>query len=65
MRKILQRPLRRRKATLTATEDALEEVEQQGHEEDTDTTNRDGGVGDPISPSPEANKDAVGEDHSG
>ncbi|MGP4052109.1 hypothetical protein [Streptomyces sp. 2A115] len=65
MRKILQRPMRRRKATRTATEEALEEVKEQGHEDDTDTAEgRGGGPGDPITPSPRANKAAVDGGHS-
>jgi hypothetical protein len=62
MRKILQRPPRRKKATRTATEEVLEEAREQGHEDDTDTAEgRGGGTGDPITPSHRANKDATGE----
>jgi hypothetical protein len=63
-----QHPVQREKETRTATDEALEELKEQGHEEDTDTSNtskgRDAGSGDPISPSPEANEDAVEDDHT-
>ncbi|MDQ1040884.1 hypothetical protein QFZ75_007300 [Streptomyces sp. V3I8] len=52
-------------APRTATEEALKEIEDQGHEEDSGTRRgRGGGSGDPISPSPGANKDAVRGDGS-
>jgi hypothetical protein len=63
MRKIMQRPLRRKKATRTAAEEVLEEAKQQGHEDDTDTSpGRERGPGDPITPSIRANREATGDD---
>ncbi|MER5182942.1 hypothetical protein ABT009_32085 [Streptomyces sp. NPDC002896] len=63
MREILQRPVRRKKAATrtatTATEEYLDEVEQTGHEEDTDTAAPGGGSGDPITPSPQANRNTA------
>ncbi|TPQ18738.1 hypothetical protein [Streptomyces sporangiiformans] len=65
MRKIMQRPLRRKKAPRTAAEEALAEAEQQGHEDDTDTSRgRERGPGDPITPSTRANREATGDDRS-
>ncbi|MEU6516088.1 hypothetical protein [Streptomyces sp. NPDC046978] len=44
----------------TATDEALKELEEQGREDDTDThTPSRGGSGDPITPSPQANKKAA------
>ncbi|NGO10611.1 hypothetical protein G5C60_24195 [Streptomyces sp. HC44] len=60
MRKLMRRPLRRKKGTRTAAEEALEEVKEQGHEDDTDTSEgRDRGPGDPITPSTRANREAT------
>ncbi|NGO43747.1 hypothetical protein [Streptomyces ureilyticus] len=60
MRKIMRRPAGRQKETRTATEEALEEIKEQGHEDDTDTTEgRDRGPGDPITPSTRANREAT------
>ncbi|TLS45278.1 hypothetical protein FE633_16125 [Streptomyces montanus] len=59
----MQHPLRRKKATRTAAEEALEEAKQQGHEDDTDTgRGRARGPGDPITPSIRANREATGGD---
>ncbi|MEU5703947.1 hypothetical protein [Streptomyces aurantiacus] len=61
-----QHPVQREKETRTATDEALEELKEQGHEEDTDTSDtskgRGVGPGDPISPSPGANEHAVEDD---
>ncbi|WP_221356080.1 hypothetical protein [Streptomyces beigongshangae] len=47
-------------STTTATGEVLEELKEQGREEDTDTSKgRGAGGGDPVSPSPGANEDAV------
>lgn len=65
MRKIMRRPSGRKKETRTATEEALEEVKEQGHEDDTDTTEgRDRGPGDLITPSTRANREATEVDGS-
>jgi hypothetical protein len=60
MRNILPRPLRRKKPASTATDEVLEEVKQQGEEDDTDTAKgTSGGSGDPITPSLSANRKTV------
>jgi len=60
MRNILPRRLRRKKPTRTATEEVLEEVKDQGAQDDTDTaTGSPGGSGDPITPSLPANRKAA------
>ncbi|MFD5073857.1 hypothetical protein [Streptomyces sp. NPDC058371] len=60
MRNILPRPLRRKKPTGTATEEVLEEVKDLGEEEDTGAPESPpGGSGDPVSPSPSANRKTV------
>ncbi|WP_055495938.1 hypothetical protein [Streptomyces sp. TP-A0356] len=60
MRTILRRLPWRKKPTRTATEEVLEEVKQQGHEDDTDTTRGTGGTGgDPITPSLHANRNSA------
>ncbi|GAA2649212.1 hypothetical protein [Streptomyces vastus] len=65
MRKIMRRPSGRKKEPRTAAEEALEEVKEQGHEDDTDTSEgRDRGPGDPITPSPRANREATEVDGS-
>ena len=57
MSTILSRLPWRKKPTRTATEEVLEEVKLQGHEDDTDTGVGTGRrSGDPITPSPRANR---------
>ncbi|MFF6996811.1 hypothetical protein ACFY93_17925 [Streptomyces sp. NPDC008313] len=54
-----RRPSRREKPARTATEEVLEEVKEQEYEDDTGTGTSGGdrgGSGDPISPSPGANR---------
>ncbi|MCF1510927.1 hypothetical protein [Streptomyces glomeratus] len=60
MRTLLQRLSRRKKPTRTATEELLEEAKQQELEDDTGIS-RDtgGGAGDPITPSPRANRNTA------
>jgi hypothetical protein len=61
MRTILRRLSWRKKPTRTATEEYLEEVKEQGREDDTDTGEATGGgAGDPITPSRYANRNASG-----
>ncbi|MET7702877.1 MULTISPECIES: hypothetical protein [unclassified Streptomyces] len=56
----IPRLLRRQKPTRTATEEVLEEVKQQGAEDDVDTSSGGrGGSGDPLTPSRSANRKTV------
>jgi hypothetical protein len=60
MPKISLRHLGRKKPTRTATEEVLEEVKEQGAEDDVDTSaGGRGGSGDPITPSRSANRRTV------
>jgi hypothetical protein len=60
MNTILRRLPWRKKPTRTATEEYLEEVKQQGNEDDTDTgEGTGGGAGDPITPSLPANRNTA------
>ncbi|MEU6098649.1 hypothetical protein [Streptomyces sp. NPDC047079] len=56
MRTLLERLPWRKKPTRTATEELLDEAKQQELEDDTDTSRDTGGAGDPITPSPHANR---------
>ncbi|WP_037671221.1 hypothetical protein [Streptomyces griseus] len=57
MRNILKRRHTHKEPTRNATEEVLEELKQEGDEDDVDIAEpTHGGTGDPISPSPQANR---------
>ncbi|MFG2127164.1 hypothetical protein ACGFNV_05125 [Streptomyces sp. NPDC048751] len=57
MRNNLKRRHTHKEPTHDATEEVLEELKQEGEEDDVDTSRpTHGGTGDPISPSPNANR---------